>query len=305
MRPKENNNVRKNLKMLALAILVAGCGTIAVSLPPVTESPTGLHNDGRVVWHDLLTTTPEASRRFYAELFGWTFERPRLHIGVGGDDDYMLIRHNGELIGGMVNANAMRADVDISQWVTMISVGDIESSVALAVAYGANVLTEPTEVGGRGTLAVIEGPTGELFAMVQTREGDPPEADPVINGFLWDELWTGDVEASSNFYENVFGYERADHEIVDSDRQYHVMRRNETPRVGLLAHPIEDKRPVWVNYIRVEDPAAITARVEALGGQVLLDAQPRDIGGEVALILGPSGAGIALQTWPLEQEGEE
>ncbi|MEE4185047.1 MAG: hypothetical protein V2J12_04705 [Gammaproteobacteria bacterium] len=40
--------------------------------------------------------------------------------------------------------------------------------------------------------------------------------------------------------------------------------------------------------------------VEMLGGKVLLDAAPRELGGEVALIQGPSGAGVVLQTWPEE-----
>ena len=62
-----------------------------------------------------------------------------------------------------------------------------------------------------------------------------------------------------------------------------------------MANPFEGERPVWVNYIRVEDPAAITARVEGLGGNILVEAQERDIGGKVAFIAGPSGAGIVLR----------
>jgi len=46
----------------------------------------------------------------------------------------------------------------------------------------------------------------------------------------------------------------------------------------------------------------ITARVEELGGIVILDASPRPLGGEVAFVAGPSGAGVALQTWPLDRE---
>jgi len=57
--------------------------------------------------------------------------------------------------------------------------------------------------------------------------------------------------------------------------------------------------PVWVNYLRVADPAAIAARVEALGGRVLVPVQARRIGGYAGLVAGPSGAGIALQTWPI------
>ena len=73
-----------------------------------------------------------------------------------------------------------------------------------------------------------------------------------------------------------------------------------TPRVGIMANPLDGLDPVWVTYIRSENPAATTARVADLGGRVLVEAQARPIGGEVAFIAGPSGAGIALQTWPLE-----
>jgi hypothetical protein len=62
---------------------------------------------------------------------------------------------------------------------------------------------------------------------------------------------------------------------------------------------------VWVSYLRVESPAAITARVAELGGRVIIEAGPRAIGGEVAFVAGPSGAGIALQTWPCVQQNQE
>jgi predicted enzyme related to lactoylglutathione lyase len=64
-----------------------------------------------------------------------------------------------------------------------------------------------------------------------------------------------------------------------------------------LPNPIDGLAPLWSTYVRVEDPAAITARVEALGGRVLLPAQQRDLGGQVALIADPSGAGFVIQTW--------
>jgi predicted enzyme related to lactoylglutathione lyase len=69
-----------------------------------------------------------------------------------------------------------------------------------------------------------------------------------------------------------------------------------------MLKPLDGLDPVWVSYIRVENPAQITSRVADLGGRVIVEAQPRPLGGEVAFIAGPSGAGIALQTWPLEQQ---
>ena len=69
-------------------------------------------------------------------------------------------------------------------------------------------------------------------------------------------------------------------------------------------HLRQDLKPVWVSYLRVEDPAAITARVAELGGRVIVEAQPRPAGGTVAFVADPSGAGIALQTWPLTDSSE-
>ena len=71
-----------------------------------------------------------------------------------------------------------------------------------------------------------------------------------------------------------------------------------------MPNPLEGLDPVWVSYLRVDSPAAIAARVTDLGGRVIVEAQPRPLGGEVAFVAGPSGAGIALQTWPLEQNDQ-
>jgi predicted enzyme related to lactoylglutathione lyase len=284
---------RKLTVIFLTALAIAGCAAVAPNLPAITDAPTGTRDSGRIVWHDLLTNTPEESKAFYSELFGWEFERPTM-ISSGA---YYLIRHNGILIGGMVDANRLDRG-DISQWVTVVSVDDIEAAVLRLEREGGEVLTRPTDVGSRGTLAVVTGSDGALFAMVQTRDGDPYEAEPETNGWLWNELWTDDVEASTRFYTSVFGLMADDRRVGEAD--YRLLQAGDAPRAGILAHPFEGRRPVWVNYIRVEDPTAITSRVESLGGQVLLDTEARDIGGEVALIAGPSGAGVALQTWPLD-----
>lgn len=282
------------------AVFLAGCAVVNPNLPSITDEATGAHYDGRVVWHDLLTTTPEGSRRFYGELFGWEFENPGINLGFGDDDSYLLIRHEGRLIGGMVDANTLNRDVDISQWVTVMSVNDIEAAAARVSANGGEVLTAPTDVGSRGTLAVVTGPDGALISLVQTRDGDPTEQEPAHNQWLWDELWTDDTSGAASFFEQVAGLRLEERSPDASDYRYRVLLAGNQPRAGILPMPFEGERPVWVNYIRVEDPAGITARVAALGGRVIIDVQERAVGGHAAFIAGPSGAGVALQTWPLD-----
>ena len=209
------------------------------------------------------------------------------------------------LIGGMVDAKVLNRNVDISQWVTVMSVTDVAAAANRVAATGGEVLTRPTDVGSRGTLAVVAGPDRAIFAMLQSSGGDPDDQPPDTNGWLWNELWTSDVEQATSFYQEVVGLQREEHKTADSDVTYRVLKAGDQPRVGVMANPFEEERPVWVNYIHVEDPAAITAQVEALGGRIIVAAQPRSIGGIVAFIAGPSGAGVALQTWPLDQGASE
>ncbi len=286
---------RKSLTLCGLALLLAACTALQTDLPAITESPTDNRDTGRVVWHDLLTNTPDASRRFYSKLFGWQFED-------SGTEAYQLIRHEGKLIGGMADTRALGHEANVSQWVTVISVANMEAAVVAVKNGGGKVLTPPTHLPSRGTLAVIEDPEGAFFALLQTTAGDPPEAEPVLNGFLWDEVWAREIDNTRRFYQSVFAYELDSTATAEGD--YGVFSTSSMPRLGLLPHPFPEVRPVMANYLWVEDPAAITQKVEALGGEILLEAGPRPLGGTVALIAGPSGAGIALQTWPLPETGD-
>lgn len=289
--------------MLLTVTTVFGCATFEPDLPSVTESPTNNRLPGKVIWHDLITSKPLESQKFYGELFGWEFDSVGSVLGFGSNDAYTLIRNNGRLIGGMINANSLRRQTegDISQWVTLFSVADIDAAAAKVESEGGEILTPPTTLQQRGKIAVVADSKGALFAILQTRDGDPADHEPETNDFLWDELWTTDVSASSSFYSSVLGFSYTDENTDDDERDedYRMFRANDIPRAGVMINPFTNVKPVWVNYIRVEDPAAITARVESLGGRILIDSQPRDIGGTVAFIAGPSGAGIAIQTWPL------
>jgi predicted enzyme related to lactoylglutathione lyase len=286
---------------IALLAGVLGCTATGVSLPALTDQPTGQHEPGRIVWRDLISDQPAASRRFYSELFGWEFEGVGALFGLGGEDAYSLIRHNGQLIGGMVNeARLENSADDISQWVVLMSVDDIESASEKFVERGGSILTPPTDVADRGQMSVVVDPQGALIALVETRDGDPAWQEPDLGDFLWDELWTSDVAASTGFYADLTGLE-SEQVPVSGGRAYQVLTRDEQPTAGVLQHPFGGERPVWVTYIRVEDPAAITARVEELGGTVYVEAQDRPLGGQVALIADPSGAGIAVQSWSFDE----
>ena len=297
--------LRRSSSLMFLALIV-GCASMVIDLPPVSESPVGDRAPGKIVWRDLLTNDVDASKRFYGTLFGWQFEAIGTSAGFGSDSVYTLIRHEGELIGGMIDTVELNGRSDISQWIIGMSVDDLDEAVASATASGGEVLTPPTDLQRRGRMAVIQDREGAIISLLQTRDGDPASQEPVINGFLWDELWTSDFESATEFYTDIAGMEVDDREYVASDDEeqltYRLLQSGGEPRVGIMPNPLPDLSSVWVSYLRVEDPADIAARVAGQGGRVIVEAQPRSIGGEVAFVAGPSGAGIALQTWPLNQD---
>ena len=287
------------------AMLVAACATINIDLPAVTDTPTDEKQPGKVIWHDLLTHDPMGSQRFYEVLFGWEFESIGTRAGLSSDSAYRLIRHNGRLIGGMIDTVALNNRSDISQWVVLMSVDDIDAAAAKFATNGGEVITPPTDLQRRGRLAVVRDVEGALLGLLQTRDGDPADRQPDIGGFLWDELWTTDVDKATAFYGDITGLEAGVLDIdedQESGANYRLLKSGDSPRVGIMPNPLPDLGPVWVSYLRVASPAAITAKVAELGGRVIVEAHPRPLGGEVAFVAGPSGAGIALQTWPLESK---
>jgi predicted enzyme related to lactoylglutathione lyase len=285
-------------------LFVAACASLNVNLPSVTETATGERLPGKIIWRDLLTNDPAASQKFYGELFGWKFESVGTASNLKSDTSYTLIRHNGKLIGGMIDTLDLNNRDDISQWVVLMSVEDVDASVKAATANGGTIITPPTDLQSRGRLAVIRDAEGALLGLLETRDGDPRDSEPEVDGFLWDELWTSDVQSADAFYNKVAGLTKDTVDVdgmQDTAPTYSLLKAGDTPRAGIMPNPLEGLDPVWVSYIRVESPAAITARVAELGGRVIVEAGPRPLGGEVAFIAGPSGAGIALQTWPLEE----
>ncbi len=307
--------VRKRVRLrlihtfaVALVCMIQGCATSQPHLPPVTDTPTGNRETGKIIWHDLITHTPEASKRFYRELFGWEFEDLGLDFGFGRTVNYTLIRNRGELVGGMVDANLLgRPNPEqLSQWVVAMSVDDLEAAVATAMEGGGKVLTPSTDVGERGKIALIEDNQGATLVLLQTRHGDPGNEDLQLGSFLWDEVWTGDIESSISFYAGIAKLEVSTIAMANGSA-YQYMGSAGRARFGFLQTPIENLPPTWTSYLRVKEPAAVVARVPGLGGRVLVPLRNRGESEQVALIAGPSGAGIAIQTWsdPGEIEGQQ
>jgi predicted enzyme related to lactoylglutathione lyase len=277
--------------MPALALLlVAACAPSAATLPAITPEPAGPHMPGKFVWRDLITTDLPTAQRFYADLFGWEY----LNSGMDG---YVTAVLDGRLVAGLAAADQVRGDVNVSQWISSVSVFSVEETARRAREFGAVIHREPQDAGERGRVAVVSDPQGALFAVVRTPGGDPPDREPAFNEWLWTELWTDDLDASVEFYGRILGYTRATLEAQVLSRGYVAFERDGAPRAGLIQYEVEGVRPNWVAYVRVEDVEVTARRAEELGGRVLIPPQDELREGTVALIADPTGAALAIQEW--------
>jgi predicted enzyme related to lactoylglutathione lyase len=300
----ENTIVRKfHFALVMAALVMTACSTSNINIPAIGGAADGERLPGKIIWHELLTDTPQETQQFYSGLFGWQFESlPDQSV------NYQLIRHQGKLIGGMIDQNQLPTKADISQWVTLVAVTDIDAAAQAVRDNNGTVFTPPTSLGERGMIAVVADPQGALFALLEAGDGEPADDDevPGVGEFLWNELWAEEIDSAAAFYRTLAPYQIEEKNLGGTGEPvaYKLLSTHNHKRAGIRKNPVEGLPPIWVNYLRVADDTqldAILARVEALGGEILVPAIQRPGGGTVAIIAGPSGAGVALQTWTDDQ----
>lgn len=298
-------SVRRTLSVVCAALL-ASCSAVTFDLPPVARDSAS--HPGKFIWHDLISDDPAASEAFYSTLFGWSFSSLPLAGGA-----YWVIQHDGVPVGGMVAQDQLPARQDISQWVSVVAVADMDAALTQARDGGAEVLREPVSLGRRGTIAVMADPSGGIFAALDTDGADPRDRDerPSTGSFLWHELWTADPEGAAAFYARLTGLSvdeappaaEGEHGVT-----FKLLRSEGRVRAGVRSKPDAAMPSLWMPYLRVSDAAALAAileQVPGLGGKVLVPAIARPIGGELAIIAGPSGAPVGLQTWSEDQPSQK
>lgn len=287
--------LQKNLLfMLLILVFFSACTTTKVIVPPVTSPPTNTHLTGQFVWYDLITSNVEGAKKFYGGLFGWEFE------GAGKDDTtYQIIKADGTPIGGIIYSEKAK-EINGEQWLSYLSVPDVNRAVSITKKHGGRVLVEAFEFEARGRTAVVTDPQGALVVLFKSYGGDPPRQAPeekLNHVWIWTELFTNDTEAAAVYYEEIADYST---EKYDSgvNVPYYVFMKAEKGYAGMLTIPWENVKPNWLPYIKVKDPEALVKKVEPLGGMVIL-APGKDIRkGSVAIVADPTGAVIALQKYP-------
>jgi hypothetical protein len=285
------------LAVMAL-VLAGGCAAKPPQWPAISEPATNRHTQGRWVWGELFADNVDAERVFYREVFGWDYDT----VGTG-KNAYTLIRAGGRPIAGMIHyakpADARRS----ARWIAFMSVPDAASAAGQAAAAGGRVVVPPRALPGRGDAAVLADPEGALFGVIHTAGGDPADAFPSDNAWLWLELWARDAAAMAEFYRPLGAYTVSRQEGPGDRPELHLVAEG-YPRAGVLEIERTGVPSTWLPYVRVKDLQQTVAAVERAGGRIIVPPNPDIRGGKVAVFLDPLGAAVAAAEWKDESDGE-
>lgn len=125
----------------------------------------GLQGDpGTVVWQELHTRDGDAARRFYTDLFGYTYE----DIDAGEGVSYGTFSRPGleQPAGGIMQDPFLPPDVP-GYWMTWFETSDADGSADTARRHGSTILMGPQD-SPYGRMVVVQGPQGEVFGLMDS-----------------------------------------------------------------------------------------------------------------------------------------
>lgn len=251
--------------------------------------------NGSIVHVELYSDDVEATRSFFEDAFGWSFEP------VEGMD-YTMWRSSDPPFGGLLGAEA--APDAFPPVLCYLQTDDLERTVEAIEAAGGEVLHDD-EVPGMGVFAVFRAPGGVVEAVWQsTGDAEPPEEgwpefidEPGAGSVVHVELYTDDVDATRAFHEAVFGWT-----FEDLEGDYVMASPSTPPRGGLME--ASDEMPVGtLCYVLVEGAEASCEAIEAAGGTVV--EEPFDIEGWGTMAVFEAPGGIVGAVWESAMETSE
>ncbi|MGW0822038.1 VOC family protein [Streptomyces sp. NPDC002845] len=236
--------------------------------------------EGVPCWVDAQLPDVEAGKRFYGELFGWSFrtsQAPQSPQDAHGASVWAY--RDGDVVAGLVRKLDGRMP---TVWTLYFAAPDAVAFAERVRAAGGQVISVPTRVGALGTMVLATDPEGAVFGLWEagTHPGFGRRHTP--GAFSWAELYARDVETANSFYGNLF------HEALfgpDADPDF--------GRAALTDVFPAEMPPHFLVHFGVEDCEAALGTVSRLGGRVQVP--PFDASyGRVAVVTDSQGASFAL-----------
>ena len=229
------------------------------------------YGEGVPCWVDAQLPDLAAGRRFYGELFGWTFEE-----AYGGS---VWARKDSEAVAAL----AHKADGRMpTVWTVYFATPDVVRLSGRIREAGGQVVMAPVALGELGTAVLAADTEGAVFGLWQAARHPGFGTRHKPGTFGWAELYARDTETANNFYGGLF---------TDA-----LFGPDAAPDFGRA--PVSDVFPVempphFLVHFRVEDIEPVLGAVQRLGGRVQVPLFETSYG-KVAVVTDNQGASFAL-----------
>src|SRR3954471_25072689 len=161
------------------------------------------YTPGTFSWADVTTTDQAAAKEFYSGLFGWEAE----DMPVGDGVVYSMMKLGGRNVAAISPQPEQQREAGVPpMWNNYVTVESADDAAARAGELGATVHATPFDVMDAGRMAVVQDPQGAFFMVWETRESIGAELVNAHGALAWNELASPDVDASAQFYGDLFGW---------------------------------------------------------------------------------------------------
>lgn len=232
---------------------------------------------GTPSWVDVTAPDVAAARAFYEGLFGW--EGQDMGPEAGG---YVMWSKGGKAVAACSPLSPEMAAAGVpAHWTTYITVADADAAAATATEAGGAVMAPPFDVMEAGRMAVLQDPTGGVFAVWQPNGMPGAEIVNEPGSLCWNELNVRDVDTAIAFYTKLFPWTVTQQPMAEGMPPYREIAVDRRMVAGCLQMTDDWPEGIptnWLPYFAVADCDAALARVEELGGGIIVPAMDVPVG---------------------------
>ena len=249
-----------------------------------------VHTQGTPSWAELSTTDAAGALAFYSAIFGWV-DDPQ---AISEDWFYHMQKLNGlEAAAIYQQGEEERTQGVPPHWNTYITVDNVDSVVEQAGRQGGTVVFGPMDVFDAGRMAMLQDPQGAFFAVWRPNQHIGVRVKNEPGAMTWNELLTSNSDAAIEFYGRLLGLERGE---TMGEMNYTLVRAQGTEVAGVLQITPEMGLvpPNWMIYFAVDNIDETVAKVQSLGGSVLVPGTDIPNIGRFAALMDPQGAAFSI-----------
>jgi len=227
------------------------------------------YEPGQFSWVDLMTPDVNEAKRFYGELFGWSYFDN--DADESGEREYRQFTVRDLSVAGMGEmAEEMKQSGMPPVWNSYVTVDDADATAARVQELDGSVTMPPMQIMTVGRMAVFADAQGAIFSIWEPQDHLGAGLVNEPGSFCWNELVTTDVAGARSFYQGLFGWEYV--ESGEGAETYTEIRLDGRSNGGMMAlrPEMQGVPPNWGVYFSVEDCAKTVARLQDLGGSVIV-----------------------------------